>query len=70
VDVSDMLPSLVRRPGLSTWTPVTDRKSSFFESYDAYIASLPENKRADVKLGRSHWPPEESELEKLHLERW
>jgi len=69
VDVSKQLPQLIRRPGLATWTPTIDRNvNTCFGSYDAYILSLPEDKRADTKLLETHWPP--SNIDTLHLERW
>ena len=68
VDVSEMLPSLVRRPGLTKWVPSVDRDLKFYETYDEYIRSLPANRRADTRLGRSHWPP--TDVQGLNLERW
>lgn len=68
VDVSEQLPQLIRRPGLTTWSPTVDRAvNTSFNSYDAYIQSLPEDKRSDVKLMETHWPPGNAET--LHLER-
>ncbi|ETW75883.1 hypothetical protein HETIRDRAFT_436831 [Heterobasidion irregulare TC 32-1] len=67
VDVSEMLPSLVRRPGLTKWIPSVDRDLKFCETYDECIRSLPANRRADTRLGRSHWPP--SDVQGLNLER-
>lgn len=68
VDVSDSLPTLIRRPGLQTWTPTTDRNLKYFETYEAYVESLDGNKSVQ-RVGRSHWPPTEGVAE-LHLERW
>ncbi|EIM87652.1 S-adenosyl-L-methionine-dependent methyltransferase [Stereum hirsutum FP-91666 SS1] len=67
VDVSDSLPTLIRRPGLQTWTPTTDKNLKFFETYEAYVESLDGNKSVQ-RVGRSHWPPTEGVAE-LHLER-
>ncbi|KAI6165913.1 S-adenosyl-L-methionine-dependent methyltransferase [Pisolithus thermaeus] len=68
VDVSEQFPQLIRRPGLTTWSPTVDRTiNTSFDSYDAYIQSLPEDKRSDVKLTETHWPPGNAET--LHLER-
>ncbi|THH19611.1 hypothetical protein EW146_g1598 [Bondarzewia mesenterica] len=69
VDVSEQMPTLVRRPGLTAWVPAADRDLTFLETYDAYMRSLPETKCGEARLGRSHWPPAESELGALHLER-
>ena len=69
VDVSKQLPELIRRSGLTTWSPTIDRNvNTSFGSYDAYIRSLPEDKRADTKLLETHWPP--SNTEDMYLERW
>ncbi|KAG6331309.1 hypothetical protein ID866_7782 [Astraeus odoratus] len=68
VDVSKYLPQLIRRPGLYSWSPTIDRTVNMsFGTYDAYLQSLPEDKRADSKLMHTHWPP--SNAETLHLER-
>ncbi|KIO09579.1 hypothetical protein M404DRAFT_14128 [Pisolithus tinctorius Marx 270] len=68
VDVSEQHPQLIRRPGITTWSPTVDRMvNTSFSSYGAYIQSLPEDKRSDVKLTETHWPP--SNVEALHLER-
>lgn len=68
VDVSESLPTLIRRPGLQTWMPTTDRNLTFFDTYEEYIASLGGNKGVQ-RVGRSHWPPAEGVAE-MHLERW
>ncbi|KAI0032587.1 S-adenosyl-L-methionine-dependent methyltransferase [Vararia minispora EC-137] len=69
VDTSSQLPALSRRPGLMTWKPAADRSLNFFDTYEAYIESLPEGKRESARLARSHWPPPPGILESLHLER-
>ncbi|KAH7882343.1 S-adenosyl-L-methionine-dependent methyltransferase [Phlebopus sp. FC_14] len=58
VDVSAQLPQLIRRPGITTWTPTVDRSiKTCFSTWDAYIETIPEDKRADSKLMETHWPP-------------
>ena len=37
----------------------------FFDSYEAYVASLPSGK-GTARLAQSHWPP----AEELGLDRW
>ncbi|GJE86312.1 RsmB/NOP family class I SAM-dependent RNA methyltransferase [Phanerochaete sordida] len=69
VDMSNHLPGLIFRPGIKTWTPFVDRfVTTKFPTYQAYLESLPENKRADAKLVESHWPPTPAEADALHLE--
>lgn len=65
VDVSESLPSLIRRPGLTKWLPTVGRDLKYLETYEDYIASLPGGK-GTARLARSHWPP----AEELGLERW
>jgi len=65
VDVSESLPSLVRRPGLIKWLPTISRDLQFFETYEHYLNSLPGGK-GTARLSRSHWPP----AEELGLDRW
>jgi multisite-specific tRNA:(cytosine-C5)-methyltransferase len=65
VEVSESLPSLIRRPGLTKWLPTVGRDMKYFETYDDYIASLPDGK-GSARLARSHWPLTED----LGLERW
>jgi multisite-specific tRNA:(cytosine-C5)-methyltransferase len=64
VEVSESLPSLIRRPGLTKWLPTVGRDMKYFETYDDYIASLPDGK-GSARLARSHWPLTED----LGLER-
>ena len=65
------LPGLISRPGIKTWTPAVDRSVDMkFATHQAYIESLPENKRADSKLVESHWPPTPADADALHLEYW
>jgi 16S rRNA C967 or C1407 C5-methylase (RsmB/RsmF family) len=65
VEVSESLPSLIRRPGLTKWLPAAGRDPKYFETYGQYIASLPGGK-GTARLTRSHWP----RAEELGLERW
>jgi multisite-specific tRNA:(cytosine-C5)-methyltransferase len=70
VDPSSLLPNLIRRQGRTSWTPAVDRAMHFFDSYDAYIDSLPGEKKASAKLSPGHWPPPADAVADLHLERW
>lgn len=71
IDVSNHLPGLIHRPGLTTWRPTVDRSiNADFASYDDYIQSLSESKRADSKMLSSHWPPSLEDAERLNLTRW
>ncbi len=65
VEVSESLPSLIWRPGLTKWLPTVGRDLKYFETYEHYVASLPGGK-GTARLARSHWPPSED----LGLERW
>jgi multisite-specific tRNA:(cytosine-C5)-methyltransferase len=65
VEVSESLPSLIRRPGLTKWLPTVGRDMKYSKTFDDYIASLPGGK-GTARLARSHWPPTED----LGLERW
>ncbi|TFY62786.1 hypothetical protein EVG20_g6571 [Dentipellis fragilis] len=69
VDVSTSLPTLQRCPGMTAWVPTTDRNLMFHDTYEAYIASIPEAKRKEAKMGKSHWPPPAEEVKGLHLDR-
>ena len=69
--MSNHLPGLVYRPGLATWRPAVDRAVVMdFPTYEDYLNSIPESKRADVKMLPSHWPPSPAEAAELHLDRW
>lgn len=71
VDMSNHLPTLQFRPGMTTWRPSVDRAVVLdYPTYDDFIQSLPESKRADTKLLKSHWPPPPDEAESLRLTRW
>ncbi|KZT07398.1 cytosine-5--methyltransferase [Laetiporus sulphureus 93-53] len=70
IDMSSHLPGLVHRPGLTTWTPTVDRAiTTEFATYDAYIQSLPEDKRSESKMFETHWSPPAGEVERLNLTR-
>mmetsp|Transcript_16001 Transcript_16001/g.41412 ORF Transcript_16001/g.41412 Transcript_16001/m.41412 type:complete len:771 (+) Transcript_16001:142-2454(+) len=62
VDVSEMLPELKRRPGLSHWTVI-----------EKYGRELPSHHTTDPQLKKqfvsSIWPPTAEEAEWMHLER-
>ena len=80
VDVSERLPSLIRRPGLTTWQPCVDRDVDLrFSTYDDYTNHLAESsKNANSKSSSkdsvrnrmlpTHWPP--ANAEELSLTRW
>ncbi|OSX63847.1 hypothetical protein POSPLADRAFT_1138690 [Postia placenta MAD-698-R-SB12] len=70
INMSNHLPRLKHRPGLTTWTPTVDRNiTTDFVTYDDYVKSLPEDKRAESKMLESHWPPSASEVDSLNLTR-
>lgn len=64
VDVSESLPTLIRRPGLTHWLPSVSRDLQYFDSYEQYVAALPDG-RVTARVVQSHWPP----TEELGLER-
>jgi hypothetical protein len=69
VDVSSQLPELSRRPGVTTWSPTVGRSiDTSHASWEAYMATVPEDKRVESKMLETHWPP--SNADALHLERW
>lgn len=71
MDVSNFLPGLVYRPGMTSWVPSVDRSViTDFATFQGYIQSLPESKREETKMVESHWPPAQAEAEELHLSRW
>ena len=67
VNVSESLPTLIRRPGLTHWVPSVSRDLQFFDNYEQYVASLPGG-RGTARLVQSHWPP--TPAEELCLDRW
>lgn len=77
LDVSDQLPNLKRRPGMSSWLVATQpeqtqRQLKWHSSYDAYRAWVDEgNERYQDKakgLASTVWAPENAG--ELGLERW
>ena len=77
VDVSDHLPKLKRRPGLSQWKVATqpDGKGAdvvWHETHADYIQSVKDGKEKDKDVKRalpsSLWSP--SNAAELNLERW
>lgn len=71
VDVSDRLPELVRRPGLTSWNPTVSKEiDTSFASYDDFVATLTEEQKEITKLTPNHWPPAPEEANALGLTRW
>ncbi|KAH8830369.1 S-adenosyl-L-methionine-dependent methyltransferase [Flagelloscypha sp. PMI_526] len=69
VDVSDSLPELKRRPGLTTWRVAANKSVNVtYSSFQEYEEKLPASERTKSKLGPSHWPPVEN-VESFHLTR-
>ena len=69
--MSQHLPSLIHRRGLTTWKPTVDREIvTDFATYDDYIRTIPESKRNSDKMLESHWPPSPLEITELQLTRW
>lgn len=69
--MSDHLPGLIHRQGIKTWCPTVDKNIvTDFVTYDDYIQSLPESKRAEAKMLPSHWPPSAEHVELFNLSRW
>ncbi|KAN0029117.1 hypothetical protein ACTFIV_010990 [Dictyostelium citrinum] len=60
VDVSSQYPSLIRRPGLHSWTVID--KAGNFPTFE----SQPEDKK--YKLSKTLWPPTPQEAADMHLE--
>ncbi|KAL3671556.1 hypothetical protein V7S43_003473 [Phytophthora oleae] len=67
VDVSNTLPLLKRRPGISTWK-VLDSQLKEYTSYDNYVEENTKDKIKD-KIRATMFPPTEKEAADLHLER-
>lgn len=50
------------------WKPPVDNVLSFFDSYENYLESLPEERKKTTKMVKTHWPPDN--VGGLHLDRW
>ena len=69
VDVSDRLPELIRRPGITSWQVCTNKDSMTMEpSFTAYWERLNEKQRAGSKIVETMFPP--SDVHELKLDRW
>ncbi|PFH50485.1 hypothetical protein AMATHDRAFT_144951 [Amanita thiersii Skay4041] len=67
VDVSEKLPALKRRPGITFWTPTVDPTAkTTYESYEAFLGSSL-SPTLKSKLSQGHWPP--TNVEQLNLHR-
>ncbi|KAI0768186.1 cytosine-5--methyltransferase [Trametes elegans] len=70
IDMSNHLPGLVYRPGLTSWKPTVSKEiNTNFATYQDYLQSLDEAQRGSSKMLESHWPPSAEEAENLHLSR-
>ena len=55
VDMSEHLPGLIFRTGMTTWVPAVDRSvKTEFITYDDFMKTIPESQKADVKMLPSH----------------
>jgi len=82
VDVSDHLPELKRRPGITSWKVATQaptaegKKLMWHESHESYMVQVEEalkdadedEKKKKKPLPPSAWPP--ANANELNLERW
>ncbi|GLB39259.1 putative class I-like SAM-binding methyltransferase superfamily, RsmB NOP family protein [Lyophyllum shimeji] len=67
VDVSSKLPSLIRRPGLTSWRPSVDRSvNTSYATYEEFVASETAKANPNTKLTEGHWPPKDVERFDLH----
>ncbi|OJT02133.1 Multisite-specific tRNA:(cytosine-C(5))-methyltransferase trm4b [Trametes pubescens] len=70
IDMSNHLPGLVYRPGMTSWRPSVSREvNTDFATYADYIQSLDEEQRNSTKMVETQWPPSAEEAEGLHLTR-
>ncbi|KAI0672424.1 cytosine-5--methyltransferase [Trametes maxima] len=70
IDMSNHLPGLIYRPGLTSWRPTVSREiNTEFATYEDYVQSLDEAQRGSSKMLESHWPPSADEAQKLGLSR-
>lgn len=71
IDMSNHLPGLVYRPGMTSWRPSVSREvNTDFATYADYIQSLDEEQRSSTKMVETQWPPSAAEAEGLNLTRW
>lgn len=71
IDMSNHLPGLVYRPGMTSWRPSVSREvNTDFATYADYIQSLDEEQRSSTKMVETQWPPSAEEAEGLRLTRW
>ncbi|KAL1939391.1 hypothetical protein VTO73DRAFT_9947 [Trametes versicolor] len=70
IDMSNHLPGLVYRPGMTSWRPSVSREvNTDFATYADYIQSLDEEQRSSTKMAETQWPPSAAEAEGLNLTR-
>ncbi|KAF7335998.1 S-adenosyl-L-methionine-dependent methyltransferase [Mycena sanguinolenta] len=65
IDVSEKLPALHRRPGLTSWRPTDKSLCTTYDTYETFMATCAEGDAVKAKMTRGHWPPED--VEKLEL---
>ncbi|KAG8806627.1 hypothetical protein FRC17_004894 [Serendipita sp. 399] len=68
VDLSDRLPELLRRPGVSNWQVCTDKEKLTMDStFEEFSSRLTEKQRAETKIVETMFPC--PDIEQFHLER-
>ena len=71
MDVSEKLPELNCRPGITVWRPTVSRDvDTTFATYEEFINSLSRGEpgNAESKMTKGHWPP--TDAKELGLNRW
>ena len=63
VDISDKLPGLITKPGLTKWC-IIGKNHDIYNSF----ADVPPNMQSLVRPNM--FPPSDEILDKLHLQRW
>ncbi|EJT99310.1 S-adenosyl-L-methionine-dependent methyltransferase [Dacryopinax primogenitus] len=66
-DVSDRLPGLVTRPGMSKWTVAIDREGTLKDTFAEYEEAMKDSTDTRKRVLESCWPPQD--VGDLHLER-
>ncbi len=67
VPTDDLLPGLMRKPGMTRWKP-TNSLPFPFTFYDTYQDFITAESSTTSKLTRGHWPPDN--VDELNLPRW
>lgn len=68
VDASDMLPNLIRAPGLTTWKAAVGKECYIYDTYEDFLKAEETTDEVKERIHETMWP--KGDEKELGLENW